>query len=121
MKHLAGVLYVSTALIGFYWSIYLTLTGLYGLPFSPWYAVVFVGAAVLLVGAILSWTSNHGWITWVPVVGSVCLAAYFVPAVIVVAWQGRLDLIRILILGLVLASLIVSARERHLVTHRPSQ
>jgi uncharacterized membrane protein YadS len=112
MRHAIGLLYLGTALVGFYWSIYLTLTGLYGLPFSPWYAVIFVGAVLLLVGAILWWASRSEWTRWLPVIGSICLAAYFVPAAIVVMRQGRLDLIRVLILALVLASLAVSVKSR---------
>ena len=117
VKHAIGLLYLSTALVGFYWSIYLTLTGLYGLPFSSWYAVVFVGAVLLLIGTILWWVSNNGWTLWLPIVGSFCLAAYFIPAVIVVTWQGRLDLIRILIAALVLTSLTVAVRQQQVAAH----
>lgn len=112
MKHAIGLLYIATALVGFYWSVYLTLTGLYGLPFSLWYAVVFIGAILLLIGAILWWTSSSEWTRWFPIIGSVCLAAYFVPAVIVLIRQHRLDLIRVLIVSLVLVSLVVAVKER---------
>jgi hypothetical protein len=40
MKHAIGLLYLATACVGFYWSLYLTLTGLYGVPFSVWYVQV---------------------------------------------------------------------------------
>lgn len=117
MRHVIGLLYLAAAAVGFYWSIYLTLTGLYGLPFSPWYAVLFVGSVLLLVGAILWWASSSEWTRWLPIVGSVCLAAYFVPAVIVLIRQGRLDLIRVLIVVLVLVSLVVAVKERHVTTY----
>jgi hypothetical protein len=117
MKHVIGLLYAVTALVGFYSSIYLTLTGLYGLPFSPWYAVIFLGAVVLLLGAILWWASSSGWARWFPIIGSVLLASYFVPAGIVLVRQGRIDLIRVLILALVLLSLVVSVKERRVNAH----
>jgi hypothetical protein len=117
MRHVIGLLYLAAAAVGFYWSIYLTLTGLYGLPFSPWYAVIFVGAVLLLIGAILWWASSSEWTRWLPIAGSVCLAAYFVPAVIVLIRQGRLDLIRVLIVTLVLVSLVVAVKERHVTTY----
>lgn len=117
VKHVIGILYLSTALMGFYWAIYLTLTGFYGMPFSAWYVVVFVGAALLLCGAILWWVSANEWRLWVPIVGSACLAAYFIPAVIVVTWQGRLDLLRVFIAGLVLATFIVSIKARQIGKH----
>lgn len=117
MKHLIGLLYVATALVGFYWSIYLTLIGLYGIPFSPWYFVIFIGAVVLLIGAILWWASSSEWTRWFPIIGSVLLGAYFVPASIVLIRQGRIDLIRVLIVALVLASLVVAIKERHVTTY----
>jgi hypothetical protein len=117
MKHVIGLIYLATAAVGFYWSSYLTLTGLYGLPFSGWYAVIFVGAVLLLVGAILWWASSREWTRWFPIAGSVCLAAYFVPAVIVLLRQGRLDLIRVLIVALVLVSLVIAVKERHVTTY----
>jgi hypothetical protein len=117
MKHIIGLLYLATALVGFYWSTYLTLTGLYGMPFSRWYIVIFIGAVVLFVGAILWWASNREWTRWFPIIGSVLLSSYFVPAGIVLIRQGRFDLIRLLIVTLVLVSLIVAVKERHVTTH----
>ncbi|MBN8729675.1 MAG: hypothetical protein J0L64_03980 [Acidobacteria bacterium] len=121
MKHVIGILYLSTAVMGFYWAIYLTLMGLYGIPFSAWYVIVFVGATLLLGGAILWWWSVSEWRLWVPIVGSACLAAYFIPAVIVVAWQGRLDLLRVFIAALVLATLIVAIKARQTGLHQLSR
>jgi hypothetical protein len=121
MRHVIGLLYLATALVGFYWSIYLTLTGLYGIPFSRWYVVIFTGAVVLLIGAILWWTSNREWTRWFPIIGSILLSSYFVPAGIVLIRQGRLDLIRLLIVALVLASLIVAVKERHVTTDHQLQ
>jgi hypothetical protein len=118
MKHAIGLLYLVTALVGFYWSIFLTFTGLYGIPFSPWYIVIFLGALLLFIGAGLWWASSLEWTRWLPIVGSVCLAAYFVPAIIVLIRQGRLDMIRVLIVVLILVSLVVAVKERH-VTRYP--
>jgi hypothetical protein len=113
MKHIIGLLYLTTASVGLYWSIYLTLTGLYGVPFSSWYVVLFAGAVLLLIGAVLWWTSKSEWARWLPIAGSACLAAYFVPAVIVLLYQRRLDPIRVLIAILILACLVTAIRERH--------
>lgn len=80
MRHLIGVLYLLTALVGLYWSVRLTLIGLYAVPFSPWYIVVCIGAVVLLAGAVLWWASVSTWTRWLPIVGSALLATYFIPA-----------------------------------------
>jgi len=74
-----GVLYIATALIGFRWALYLTLTELYGLPFSWWYAVIFGGALAILVGAILEWSTSWAWVRWLPAIGAGIQTAYFVP------------------------------------------
>jgi hypothetical protein len=118
MKHIIGLLYLATALTGFYWSIYLTLTGLYGLPVSRWYIVIFIGAVVLLAGALLWWVSTSPWTRLLPIIGSVLLCCYFVPAAIVLIREGRMDLIRLAIVALALVSLVVAIKERH-VTARP--
>jgi hypothetical protein len=117
MKHVIGLLYLATALVGFYWSIFLTLTGLYGIPFSRWYVVIFIGAVVLLIGAILWWASSSEWTRWFPLIGSVLLAAYFIPAGIVLIRQGRIDMIRVIIVTLVLVCLVVAIKERHMTTY----
>jgi hypothetical protein len=112
MKHAIGLLYLTTACVGFYWSLYLTLTGLYGVPFSGWYILIFVGAAILLVGAILWWASAKEWTRWFPIIGSALLTTYFVPAGVVLIRQGRIDPIRVVIVLLVLTCLTVAVRER---------
>lgn len=111
MKHMIGLLYLSTAMIGFYWSTYLTLTGIYGVPFSRWYIVIFAGAAILLAGAIMWWVSNRQWTRWLPVVGSALLATYFVPAGIVLVRKGRMDVIRTVIILMVLGCLTAAVKE----------
>jgi hypothetical protein len=111
MKYTIGLLYLSTAMIGFYWSIYLTLTGLYGIPFSRWYIVVFIGAIFVLLGGIFCWVSSSGWTRWFPVIGNLLLSSYFVPAGIVLIRQGRLDLIRVVLIAVVLMSLIVAVKQ----------
>jgi hypothetical protein len=117
MKHLIGLLYLATALTGFYWSIYLTLTGLYGLPFSRWYIVIFIGAVVLLTGAVLWWVSTSPWTRLLPIIGSVLLCSYFVPAAIVLIREGRMDSIRLAIVTLALVSLVVAVKERHVAPY----
>jgi len=117
VKHVIGLLYLATALVGFYWSIYLTLIGLYGIPFSPWYVVILIGAMVLLIGAILWWASSREWTRWFPIVGSVLLGSYFIPASIVLIRQGRMDLTRVVIVTLVLVCLVVAIKERHVTTY----
>jgi hypothetical protein len=112
VKHVVGLLYVTTALLGFYWSVYLTLTQLYGVPFSGWYILIGLGAAVLLLGAILWWVSNWDWIRWLPVAGSALLAIYFVPAGAVLIRQGRLDLIRAIVILWVVLCFAVAVKER---------
>jgi hypothetical protein len=114
MRHLIGLLYLMTAFVGLYWSIYLTLTGLYGLPFSVWYVVIFIGAMILFLGAALWWSSRSEWTRWLPIIGSALLASYFIPAIIVLARQGRIDIVRAFIFALVLTSLVVSIKERHI-------
>lgn len=120
MKHLIGVLYVLTGLVGLYWSVRLTLTGLYAVPFSPWYIVVCIGAVMLLAGAVLSWVSMSTWTQWLPVVGSLLLASYFVPAAVdmlrsysrsEVAGGAQLAT-RLAVVALVLASLTAAIINR---------
>ncbi len=86
MRHLIGILYLLTALVGLYWSLWLTFLGLYNVPFSLWYVVIFVGALVQLVGAVLWWASTSSWTRWVPIVGSLLLASLFVPAGVGMLW-----------------------------------
>jgi len=121
MRHVIGLLYLATALIGFYWSIYLTLTGLYGVPFSRWYILIFVGAVALFAGAILWWASSKEWTRWLPIIGSALLATYFVPAGVLLVRQGRIDLIRVVIVALVLACLAVAVKERRVTTYLQMQ
>lgn len=73
-------LHLLAAILGMYWGAYLTMWGLYGAPFSLWYAVVFVGGAVLASGIILQWLAKRRWTAWLPLLGSAMLAAYFIPA-----------------------------------------
>ncbi|MGE0407040.1 MAG: hypothetical protein AB7O65_12140 [Candidatus Korobacteraceae bacterium] len=121
MKHTVGMLYLLTAALGLYWSIYLTMTGMYGLPFSRWFVVVFIGGLVLLLGAIFWWTSARAWTRWLPIIGSGMLAAYFLPAFVSNIQEfmdafSRPTTDRVLALGSVLlaiTSLVVAVRNRH--------
>ena len=120
MKVAVGMLYLLTGLVGLYWSIQLTLIGMYGAPFSWWYAAVAVGSVILILGAILAWTSGRAWTEWVPLAGSVVLAAYFIPAIIVTFYRyaqghapGGTELaVRVAVVLLVLVSLGVAASNK---------
>ena len=120
MRHLIGVLYLLTALIGLYWSLRLTLTGLYAVPFSLWYVVVWIGAIMLLVSGVLQWASASTRTRWLPVAGSLLLASYFVPAALEmvrsylrseVAGGAQLG-VRLLTVAFVLASLAVATSQK---------
>jgi hypothetical protein len=103
-----GILYTLTALTGLYWSIYLTMTGLYGVPFSRWYVVVFIGGVVLLIGAVLWWTTRTEWTRWLPISGSLLLAAYFIPAFVTLVRRGSVEPLPMLLVGLIIASLVAA-------------
>lgn len=87
MTVVVSILYLLTGLLGLYWALQLTLMGLYGSPFSWWYAAIALGSLILILGAILCWASVRPWTEWVPLVGSAVLAAYFIPAVTVMLYQ----------------------------------
>lgn len=114
MRHMVGLLYLLTALMALYWAVYLTMTGLYGAPFSRWYVVVFIGGLVLLAGSVLWWTSASAWTRWIPIIGSFLLAAYFVPAFVTMLCQGRTDLVRVILVAMVIASVIVALSTRQI-------
>lgn len=80
--HITTGLHLLTAVMGMYWGAYLTMTGLYGVPFSPWFAVVFAGGVILGSGAILQRSLRQRWTLWLPIFGSVMLATYFIPALV---------------------------------------
>jgi hypothetical protein len=117
MRNTVGVLYLLTGFVCLYWSVQLTLTGMYGEPFSWWYAAVFIGSLILTCGAILAWVSGKPWTKWVPLVGSIVLATYFVPAIVVTFRRyargevpGSVELgTRVAVVLLVIASLAVAA------------
>ncbi len=111
MKHVISLVYSATALVGLYFAVYLAMTGLYGVPFSLWYIVIFVGAVLMLIGVLLWWASTSQWTRWFPVAGSFLLAAYFVPAFIVVLREGGADLVRVGIVALVIGSFVIAIRE----------
>jgi hypothetical protein len=106
-----SVAYLTTSLLGFYWAVYLSMTGLYGIPFSNWYAVMFLGSALLLVGTLLRWTSFVFWARWLCLAGCTALASYFVPATVLLIQEGRIDLLRAAIAVLVTTCVIVSVIE----------
>jgi len=110
MKHASGFLYLLTALGGLYWSLYLTMTGIYGLPFSYWYLVIFIGSVILFVGAILRWASTKSWARWLPVVGSAMLLSYFAQVLILGLRTRMLDAIRLLWIVVLLTCFLVAIR-----------
>lgn len=112
MRHLIGLAYLTTSLGGVYWSIYLTMTGIYGVPFSMWYVVVFVGSITLLVGSICWWISARPWTRWLPVIGSVLLVSYFVQVLILGLRTGKLDAIRWLWITLLAFSTFAAIKSR---------
>jgi len=48
---------------------------------------MFVGAAMLLLGAILGWITSWAWVRWLPLLGASLLALSFVPSVVVNLFQ----------------------------------
>lgn len=119
MRWAVGIIYMVTALVGLCWSVYLTLTGLYGLPFSWVYAALFIGSVVLAAGGICTWTAVRGWTLWMPVVGSAIVAAYFIAATFAVVGRYREEgvedismlLVRFVILALAVASVVLSLQR----------
>ncbi len=120
MRNSTALLFLLTGVICLYWSVELSLTGMYGIPFSWWYAVVFAGSLVLILGAILSWVTGRRPIaSWVGFVGSIMLAAYFIPDIAMTIRRyalaqasGSIYLaIRIAVALLVIASLVVAGRN----------
>ncbi len=126
LRVIMGILYLLTGLVCLYWSLQLTLMGIYGTPFSWWYAAVAGGSLILILGAILHWASGQPWTEWVPLVGSIVLAAYFIPAIIVTlnryaqgqAPGGTALAVRIMVVILVLASFAVAASNKLHLTNR---
>jgi len=129
MTNSVGILDLATAVAGVYESVWLTLTGLYGVPFSLWYVVVFVGAATLLTSAVFQWVSTRPWTQWLPIVGTLLLASYFLPGGLAtlqsylrsdVAGGSQLAT-RLAVVALVLASLATAIVNRigHGATHSP--
>jgi hypothetical protein len=106
-------LYLADCAVGLYWAVYLTLTGLYGVPFSKWYWIIFLGSGTLLVGTILRWTSFVVPALWLCLVGAFVLASYFVIATSVLIGEGRMDPVRAAIALLVTTCVIVSVIEVH--------
>lgn len=120
IKTSVGVLYLLTGFVGLYWALQLILMGMYGPPFSWWYVAVAVGSVMLIAGAILGWASGQSWTEWVPLIGSVVLAAYFLPAICITLYRyaqghapGGMELaVRMAVVVLVLLSLGVAASNK---------
>jgi hypothetical protein len=86
-----GLLYLVTALVGFYWSVSLALAGQYGAPSAfSWFSIVLFTGSVLLAGsaAMRSTTKQH-WARWPAVIGSGILTSYFIPAAVLTLLRYR--------------------------------
>jgi hypothetical protein len=97
--------------------------GMYGAPFSWWYPVMTLGSLSLFAGAFLTWFSSREWSEWLPLFGSLVLAAFFVPAMIeALHAYFRAEVVdgsqlasRLLVVGLVVASVLVSLLGKLLI------
>ena len=79
MKANAGpILYLCTAMTGLYWAGYYTLLGMYGLKFSVWIVLIFLGALLLGAGAFMQWGLPRKWTLSLLIVGSSAMAAYWI-------------------------------------------
>jgi hypothetical protein len=125
MRFLYGLLYFLTGLVGIFWSIQLTLIGMYGVPFSRWYAAIALGGGILILGAICVWITAQPWAAWIPLVGSLILAGYFVPAMVVTAYRcirgeapvGIELVIRVVVVALILFCVSVAANNKFHFAH----
>jgi hypothetical protein len=127
MKHLIGVLYLVTGLVGFAWAWYTHAMALYGAPFTWLNVILYAGSLLLIFAAILWWVTHRRWTRWLPLAGSGVLAVYFLPAFITnlpdyvagIRYQPTWTIIGLSSVALVVASLAV-AITRALSPARPA-
>ena len=123
MKVATGFLYLVVSLLGLFWYLQLSLLGMYGVPASRWYAVIAVGSIVLFLGSLCTWFFQGDWARWVPLLGTILLVAYFVPALVVTLYRcfvgqapvGAELAIRIAVVLLIIVSFGMSLRDAGLV------
>lgn len=64
-------------MMGLYWAGYYTMLGMYGLKFSVWIVVIFLGALLLGAGAFMQWALPRKWTLSLLIAGSSTMAAYW--------------------------------------------
>lgn len=109
MRHLWVVLHILTALVALCWAVYDYLHALYGVSPSRLFWVLFGGAVVLFLSAVVSLASQARALGWLAVAGSVALLVYFVPATVEVvrSYRGPLSTISTSDLVAVIGTLIL--------------
>ena len=75
--HTRPTLYLCTSMMGLYWAGYYTMLGMYGLKFSVWIVVVFLGALLLGAGAFIEWALRREWTLSLLIVGSSAMTVYW--------------------------------------------
>jgi hypothetical protein len=111
MKGLYTLVYTASGVMGLLWATYLTLTGVYGVPFSAWYAAIFVGGILVLVGAVLVWLTKAPWPALFAVAGSSVLTIFFTTSVVLGAAQMRLGFSQVGSSLLAILSLLLASRD----------
>jgi hypothetical protein len=102
---------------------------MYGVPFSWWYAAIALGGITLLIGAICVWFTAQPWAGWIPFIGSLILAGYFVPAILVTVYRcirgeapvGIELVIRVAVVALIVFCVTVAANGKFQLTERNSK
>lgn len=64
-------------MLGLYWAGYYTMLGMYGLKFSVWHVVIFLGALLLGAGPFMQWALPRKWTLSLLIVGSSTMAAHW--------------------------------------------
>jgi hypothetical protein len=84
-----SLIYLATALVGFYWSASLALAGRYGAPtpFAWGSAVLFIGSVLLVGCAAMKRSSKQRRARWLAVIGSGILSIYFILAAVTTLWD----------------------------------
>lgn len=119
LRAIAGAIYLLTGLVGLFEFLQLTLLGMYGVPGSRLYLSIAVGSVILILGSILTWASKKMWVKWLPLIGSLALCTYFLPAIVVTFHRyatGQINggsglIFRTAVVVLVIISLWVSVKD----------
>ena len=75
--HTRPTLFLCTSMMGLYWAGYYTMLGIWGLKFSVWNVVIFLGALLLGAGAFREWALPREWALSLLFVGSSAMIAYW--------------------------------------------